>query len=62
MEPSNEHEREIAAITDRIASEGKFSVASIQDVVNAIDFLMSGEDSQFLMNYVQWRMANPIAK
>jgi len=51
MSPCNDHEHEIAGITDRIAAEGQFNLASIQDIVNCIDFLMSSEDSQFLMNF-----------
>ncbi len=59
MEPSNNHEREIASIVDRIAIEGRLNLISIQEVVSVLNFLMTGEDSQFLMDYVQWRIANP---
>ncbi len=54
MEPSNDHEREIASIVDRIAIEGRLKLISIQEAVSAVDFLMTGEDSQFLVDYVQW--------
>lgn len=33
-----------------------------RDAVSSVDFMMTAGDSQFLMDYVPWRMANPIAK
>jgi hypothetical protein len=62
MEPSNDHEREIAGIVDRIAAEGRLKLISIQEAVDVVDFMLTAEDSQFLMNFVQWRMANPFSK
>ena len=62
MGPSNDHELAIARIVDRIDMEGRLELSSIQEVVNVLDFLMIGSDSEFLGNYVQWRMDHPIAK
>ena len=62
MQPTNDHEREILRIVYGIAMEGRLELVSIQEVVSVLDFLMTAEESQFLMSYVQWRMANPIPK
>jgi len=62
MQPTNDHEREIVRIVDRIDMEGRLELASIQEAVAVLDFLMTAEESTFLMNYVPWRMANPIPK
>ena len=34
----------------------------IQEAVDVVDFMLTAEDSRFLMNFVQWRMANPFSK
>ncbi|HEV2172858.1 MAG TPA: hypothetical protein VGR71_04790 [Nitrospira sp.] len=62
MRPSNDHERVIARIVGQFDMEGRLILASIQEVVTAVDFMINGDDGEFLTNYVQWRMANPIAK
>ena len=62
MTPSNDQETEISQIVDRIASNGGLSLASIQEAVNAIDFVMTAQDTQFFMDYFKWRMDNPIVK
>lgn len=62
METANARETGVARIVDGIASRGGLGLASIQEVVNAIDFLMTASENQFLMDYLQWRMANPIVK
>jgi hypothetical protein len=62
VSPTNDHEFEIAGIVDRISREGRLKLISIQEVVNTVDFLMCGSDTDFLTGYVQWRMANPIVK
>jgi hypothetical protein len=62
MEPTNDHEREIARIVDRIDTEGRLGLASIQEVVSSVDFMMVGSDTEFLANYVRWRMGHPIQK
>ncbi len=62
MPPSNDHELEIARIVDRIDLEDRLTLASIQEVVVAVEFMMIGSDCEFLGNYVQWRMEHPTAK
>ena len=62
VRPSNDYERVIARIVDQIDMEGRLTLSSIQEVVKAVDFMMNGDDGEFLTNYVQWRMANPSAK
>lgn len=62
MRPSNDHELTITRIIDCICIEGRLDLAAIQEVVNVLDFLMTGSDGEFLERYIQWRMANPIAK
>ena len=59
MAPNNDHEREIATVVDRIEAEGRLKLFSIQETVSVLDFMMTAEDNQFLMDYVQWRIANP---
>jgi hypothetical protein len=46
--PSNDQELAIARIIDRISIEGRLDLAAIQEVVNVLDFLMTGSDSEFL--------------
>jgi hypothetical protein len=60
MEPSNDHELVIALIVDRISLEGKLGASAIEDVITILDFTMSS-DSVFLVDYIRWRMGNPIA-
>jgi hypothetical protein len=62
MSPSNEHELAIALVVDRMDTEGRLKLISIQEVVNTVDFKLTAPESAFLMNYLQWRMANPIQK
>ena len=62
MQPSNNQEREIVRIVDGIAVQDRLKLISIQEVVAVLDFMMTAEESAFLMSYVQWRMANPIPK
>jgi len=62
MEASNDHELAIARIVDRVSMEGRLYPAVVPQVVAALDFMMSREDSEFLVRYIQWRMANPLAK
>jgi len=62
MGPSNDHELAIARIVDRIDMEGRLTLASIQEVVTEIDFLMTAEVTEFLVNYIRWRLEHPIPK
>jgi len=62
MAPSNEHELAIARVVDQISMEGRLDSSVIPEVVAALDFTMSRADSEFMVRYLQWRMANPIPK
>jgi len=42
--------------------EGRLDSSVIPEVVAALDFTMSRADSEFMVRYLQWRMANPIPK
>jgi hypothetical protein len=61
IEPTNDHEREIARIVDAKATDiaGKLDFSIVRDVVEALHFIMSRSDSQFLVRYVQWRRDQP---
>jgi hypothetical protein len=62
MGPSNDHEQAIAVAVDKMSAEGKLSPSSIPEVVASLRFMMTKSDSEFLVRYIKWRMANPIAK
>jgi hypothetical protein len=62
MGPSNDHELAIARIVDKLDIDGKLSPSAIEDVITVLDFTMSKADSEFLVNYIRWRMDNPIRK
>jgi hypothetical protein len=57
MEPTNDHERMIAQAVDEKLLEDpgnrRFTIISV--VAESLNFVMSASDSQFLVNYVQWR-------
>jgi hypothetical protein len=59
---SNDHELAIAGVVDRIAIEGRLYPTAIDEVITALDFLMSRSDTEFLVSYIRWRMDTPIAK
>ena len=62
LKPLNDHELAIARTVDRITIEGSLYRTPIPKVAAALDFMMYRSDSEFLVNYVRWRMANPIEK
>ena len=62
MGPSNDHELAIARIVDRISTEGRLYPSVVAEIAAVLDFMMSRSDSEFLVRYIQWRMANPIPK
>ena len=59
MEPSNDHELTIAGIIDKLSSGGRLYRSAIEDVITVLDFSMSKSESEFLVNYIRWRMDNP---
>jgi len=62
MEPSNDHELEIARIIDKLSLEDKIDPDWIAEVVVSLSFRISRFECQFLVNYIRWRMENPIKK
>jgi hypothetical protein len=63
MEPSNDHEREIARLFDELAlSQGKLDYAAVPAITSQLKFMMTRSDSEFLIAYLHWRMNNPIQK
>jgi hypothetical protein len=59
LELRNDHELAIARIVDTISLEGGLDPTVIPKIVARLDFLMSRSDSEFLVNYIRWRMENP---
>jgi len=62
IKPLNDHELAIALTVDRISAEGMLCLTSIPEMGASLDFVMCRSDSEFLVNYIRWRMANPVAK
>jgi hypothetical protein len=63
MEPSNDHEREIARLFDeRALSEGQLDYSAVPAITARLKFMMTRSDSEFLIAYLHWRMNNPIRK
>lgn len=63
MEPSNDHEREIARLFDeRALLQGKLDYAAVPAVTAQLKFMMTRSDSVFLIAYLHWRMNNPSPK
>jgi len=62
MGPSNDNELEIARLVDKMEIEGKLHPTAIKDVITALNFSPSGSDSEFLVDYIRWRMEHPIWK
>lgn len=60
LTPLNNHELAIVRIVDRISAEGMLCLTPIPRIGAALDFTMYRSDSEFLVNYIRWRMANPI--
>jgi hypothetical protein len=60
--PLNDHELAIARTVDRIAIEDSLYRTSIPEVAAALDCMVHKSDSEFLVNYVRWRMDHPITK
>ena len=64
MEPATDHERAIAAAVDakfqKHPGNRKPTIRDYLDISASIDFVMSAEDSQFLVDYLRWRLTHPI--
>ena len=63
MRPSNERELAIARTVDKIALEGRLSLAAVDQAAAALGFpVMHKSDSAYLDRYIQWRIETPIVK
>jgi hypothetical protein len=62
MEPSNDHELEIARTIDKMSLEDKIDPDWIAEVVVSLSFRISRSECQFLADYSRWRIGNPISK
>ena len=62
MEPSNDHERELARLIDERAAQGKLDYTAVPAVAALLQFMMTRSDSEFLIAYLHWRMNNPLSK
>lgn len=59
--PQREHELAIARIVDGFLSDGRLYRTTLDEIIAALNFVMSRSDSEFLVSYIWWRMGNPIA-
>jgi len=62
MGPDSKHELAIARLVDNIDLAGKLSSASVEEVISHLNFAMTKADSNFLIDYIRWRMDHPIVK
>ena len=64
IDPATDHERAIAAAVDAKFQENpgnrQPTIRDYLDISASIDFVMSAEESQFLVDYLRWRLAHPI--
>jgi len=62
-QPTNDHERAIAAALESklLAPESSYETI-VTEVVISVPFDMSIADTQFLFNYAHWRLAQPAKK
>jgi len=66
IEPATDRERAIAKAVDEKFPENpgnrQPTIRDYLDISASIDFVMSAEDSQFLVDYLRWRLAHPIKR
>ena len=65
MEPTTDHEQAIAQAVDEkfLGNADDRNQATLRDYLDisaSIDFVMSASDSQFLVDYLNWRLTHPI--
>jgi len=64
IEPGTDHERAIAEAVDEKFQESSGNrqptIRDYLDISASIDFVMSAEESQFLVDYLRWRLTHPI--
>jgi hypothetical protein len=62
MNPSNDHELEIAREVDWLSVRVPLNEDALRDILAVLNFVPSIADRDFLQRYAQWRAANPIVK
>jgi hypothetical protein len=60
IRPLNDRESEITRVVDRMTTEGLLCRTTIPKIAAALGFMMHRSDSEFLVNYIRWRIDNPI--
>lgn len=64
IEPASDHQRAIAEAVDEKFQENPATrqptIRDYLDISASIDFVMSAEESQFLVDYLRWRLTHPI--
>ena len=64
MESATDHERAIAeAVNEKFLGNPDTRQSTIRDYLDisaSLDFVMSASDSQFLVDYLHWRLSHPI--
>ena len=62
MEPTNDHELEIAKIADQMSMEGRLDLSVIDKMIAVLRFTTSMADRDFLIRYLRWRIRTPVMK
>lgn len=60
--PQNDHELAIAGIVDGFSTDGRLYDTTFDEIIAAVNFVMSRSDSEFLVSYIWWRMGNPLTR
>jgi hypothetical protein len=63
VEPTTDHERAIAhAVDEKFLGDNRHqpTLRDYLDISASTDFVMSASDSQFLVDYLNWRLTHPI--
>jgi hypothetical protein len=59
---TNDHESTIKRIVDKLSAEGRLSPSTIDEIIAALDFVLTVSETKFLVAYLRWRMDSPIDK
>ena len=62
MGPSKALELQIAREMDKHSERDELRADAVPAILAFLDFKLSSSDYEFLKCYVEWRIANPIAK
>ena len=54
MEPSSEHECEIARLVDERAGQGHLPLSAVVDIAASLNFIPSELETRFLVRYILW--------